>query len=143
LFVAFENPLDSNAPIVTNLVLMPRQELVSATSPLLSGLRPGQYYEVAVFAHDRDADEVVFEHRQLLRYLPAPGYPDEILPAMAGPPMQFSLPIGAPWEPSNFERTSDSLIPESSVTRLSRGNPVPSIGLQIERTVLPISECAE
>jgi hypothetical protein len=88
LFLAFENPQASAAPIVAESLLMPRQETFSLTSPLITGLRAGDYYEVAVFGLDSDTEEVVFEHRQMLHYFPVSDFYEEVLPAIAGPPIQ-------------------------------------------------------
>ncbi len=88
IYAAFENQQASAEPFMTNSILVPRQETLSLSLPPISGLRAGQYYEVAVFGVDPDTDDVVFEHRQLLRYFPVVDYFDEVLPAIAGPPIE-------------------------------------------------------
>jgi hypothetical protein len=125
LFVAFENPRVSAEPIVSNSVLMPGQASISVVSPLITGLSADQYYEVVVFGLDPETDEAIFEHRQMLRYVPAIDYYDEVVPAIAAPPNTYSMPIGG----STARNLPDPLFPpeampmsaQSSTARMPSG----------------------
>ena len=143
LFVAFENPRSATEPIVVSSVLMPGQESLDVSSPQISGFLAKQYYMAVVFGLDAENEEIEFEHQQRLRYFPVADYHDEVLPAIAGPPienMRMYMPGGGGYILSGSSRTRSSRVAPSSAGAVS-GSVLPN--RPIDGTSPPIPGCAQ